>query len=222
MSRTVILWAGSIGASSGGGHPHLMLGEPDANCYSFGPGMSATLTDFRGRFYTGLSALLGTVTHGDVVIPATLATADLIAFEGNGGSPAPSGGWESCDWYFSDSVNPPLSVLWDEAVGAARDPHILANGSISGAAYSAFFGFPTTTFLSWGIRPEDLRPEAIVVSFLLFRLRPEIDTASPFFKLRVSGTSLPIKERVREGSPDPDAIGILACHHEDDEPWKPK
>ena len=58
MSRTVILWAGSIGASAGGGHPNLMLGEPDANCYSFGPSMSATLTNFRGRFYTGLSALL--------------------------------------------------------------------------------------------------------------------------------------------------------------------
>jgi hypothetical protein len=119
-------------------------------------------------------------------------------------------------------MNPPLSVLWDEAVGAVRDPHILANGSISGAAYSAFFGFPTTTFLRWGIRPEDLRPEALVVSFLLFRLRPEINPASPFFKLRVSGTGLPIKEGVREGSPDPDAIGILACHHEGDEPREPK
>jgi len=217
MSRTVILWADSVGDSFGGGNPHLMLGEPDANCHVLSPGMGATLTGFRGRFYTGLSALLSAVTHGDAVTPAMLATADVIAFEVNGGSPAPSGGWESCDWYFSDDVNPVLSVRWDEAVGAARDPHILATGSISGAAYSAFFGFPPAAFLGLGIKTEDLRPEDLVISFLLFSLRPEIDTASPFFRIQLSGSGLPVEAGVRECTPDPDAIGILACHHEDDE-----
>jgi hypothetical protein len=37
-----------------------------------------------------------------------------------------------------------------------------------------------------------------------------------------SGSSLPPQPGVRECSPDPDAIGILACHHEDDKPTDPK
>jgi hypothetical protein len=213
MSRTVILWAGSVENSFGGGQPEHMLFEPNAKSHSFGPGMGATLTGFRGGFYLGLSTLLNSVTHGDAVTPEMLAAADVIAFEDNGGHPAPSGGWESCDWYFTDDVNPPLSVSWDEAVGAEVDPHILANGSISRAAYSAFFGIPTT---AWSYQPKDLKPEDLVVSFLLFRVSPEINTASPSFKIRLSGTSLPIVALEREGTPDPDAIGILACHHEDD------
>lgn len=214
MSRTVILWAGSVADSFGGGHPELMLGEPDANLHTVSAGTWAKLTSFRGRFYTGLSALLATATPTPVR-PGALATADVIAFEGNGGTPAASGGWESCDWYFSDGVNPPLSVPWVEDSGAIPDPHVIANGSITGSAYSTFFGFPTTAFLPWVTRPETLRPEALVVSFLLFRLRPAIDPASPSFQIRLSASSLPPKEGVRECTPDPDAIGILACHHED-------
>ena len=209
MSRTVILWAGNVKDVVGGGHPKLMLGEPNGTFYSTAKGMQATLSGFNGRFYAGLSALLGTVTSGDAVTPAMLATADVIAFEGNGGHPAYSGGWESCDWTFSDGVNPELFVPWDEAVGVARDPHIVANGSISGAAYSAFFGFSPKVF---GV---DINPEAFVISFLLFRLRPEIDTASPLFKIRLSGSSLDPKAGLRECTPDPDAIGILACHRDD-------
>ena len=217
MSRTVILWADKIDKFDGGGHPEQMLGAPDANLYGLSAGMSATLTEFRHRIYSGLSGLLGTVTSGDRVTPAMLASADVIAFEGNGQSPAVSGGWESCDWSFSDGVNPPLSVAWDEAVGAARDPHILANGSITGAAYSAFFGFPPLNFQSWGIQPKDIKPEELVVSFLLFRLRPDIDTASSSFQIKISASSLPPQLGVRECTPDPDAIGIVACHREDED-----
>lgn len=217
MSRTVILWADKIGESAGGGHPAQMLGVPDANGYGLSAGMSATITEFRHRIYSGLSELLGMVTSGDRVTPAMLASADVIAFEGNGQSPAVSGGWESCDWSFSDGVNRPLSVSWDEALGAVRDPHILANGSITGAAYSAFFGFLPSNFQSWGIQLEDIKPEELVVSFLLFRLRPEIDTASTSFQIKISGSSLPPQSGVRECTPDPDAVGIIACHREDED-----
>lgn len=212
MSRTVILWADKVGESAGGGHPEYIIGAPDANFYGLFAGMSATLTEFRYRIYSGLSGLLNTVIKGDPVTPEMLASADAIAFEGNGLSAAVSGGWESCDWTFSDGVNPPLSVSWDEALGSARDPHILANGSITGAAYSAFFGFPLSNFQSLRINPEEF-----VVSFLLFRLRPQIDTASSCFQIKISASSLPPQPSVRECTPDPDAIGIIACHREDED-----
>lgn len=217
MSQTVILWAGNVADSSGGGHPHLALGEPDGNSYTLDRiGYSVTLTNFRGRFYRDLSRLLSTPRFGDPITPAELASADIIAFELNAGSPAPSGGWESCDWFFSDGRRT-LAVAWDEVSGATRDPHIVANGSITGAAYSAFFEFPATALL----RPHPgAKPENIVISFLLFRLRPEIDTASPAFKIRISG--VPHVPGIRESSPDPDAVGILACHHEDDKTIKGK
>lgn len=215
MSRTVILWADNINESTGGGDPKHMLGVPDANCYGLFPGMSATITEFRYRIYSGFSGLLSTVIKGNQVTPEILASADVIAFEGNGYSPAISGGWESCDWTFSDGVNPPLSVSWDEAPGAIRDPHVLANGSITGAAYSAFFDFPPTS-PNWCIKPEDINPEKLVVSFLLFRLRPEIDTASHVFQIKISGSSLPPQSGIRECTPDPGAIGIIACHREDE------
>jgi hypothetical protein len=217
MSRTVILWADKIGPSTGSGHPAQMLGAPDANGYGLSAGMSATITEFRYRIYSGLSGLLSTVIKGDSVTPEVLASADVIAFEGNGRGSAVSGGWESCDWSFSDGMNQPLSVSWDEAVGAVRDPHILANGSITGAAYSAFFGFPPSNFQSWGIKPEDIKPEELVVSFLLFRLRPKINTASTSFQIKISASSLSPRPGIRECTPDPDAIGIMACHREDEE-----
>lgn len=214
----VILWAGNVADSSGGGHPQLALGEPDGNSYTLdGVGYSVTLTNFRGRFYRDLSGLLSTTRSGRPVPPADLASADIIAFEDNGGSPARSGGWESCDWFFSDGRRI-LSVAWDETMGAVRDPHIIANDSISGAAYSAFFEFPATALLR--SHPPGTRPEDIVVSFLLFRLRPEIDITSPAFKIRISG--LPSESGVRESSPNPDAVGILACHHADDKTTKGK
>ena len=212
MSRTVILWAETVASSSGGGGPELALGEPDAKMYALENGRSVTLMNFRGRFYTGLSDLLSTVTAGEKGTPATLGAADLIAFEGNGGSPAYSGGWESCDWHFEDGHNT-LTVKWDEAkvLPNPRDPHVVANGSITAAAYGAFFGLPTKAFSHWG--GNDISLEKLVVSFLLLRLRPEIDTASPSFQITISG--VPAQVYIRESSPEPDAIGILACHHEE-------
>jgi hypothetical protein len=210
MSQTVILWAESVASFSGGGNPNLALGEPDANVYGLSLGKSATLANFRGRFYRGLSELLSTVIAGDPVKPPVLETADVIAFEGNGGSPAYSGGWESCDWHFEDGNNT-LTVKWDEAkvLPNPRDPHVVANGSITVAAYGAFFGLPSKAFSHWG----GSSLEELVVSFLLFRLRPEIDTASPSFRITIIG--VPPEPYIRESSPEPDAIGILACHHEE-------
>lgn len=214
----VILWAGNVADSSGGGHPLHVLGEPDGNLYTLDRvGYSVTLTNFRGGFYRDLSGLLSTTRSGRPVTAADLASADIIAFELNGRAPAVSGGWESCDWFFSDGRRI-LSVAWDEAIGAVRDPHIIVNDSISGAAYSAFFEFPATALLR--PHPPGTRLEEVVVSFLLFRLRPEIDIASPAFKIRLSG--VPSESGVRESSPDPDAVGILACHHADDKTTKGK
>lgn len=195
MGRTDILWAGAISDSSGGGTPAFMLGKPDAQGYILRPGSSATLLNFARYSHENLPDLFRPVIAGDAVTPCLLATADVIAFELTGSAPAPSGGWESCNWLFSDGTNKVL-VTWDGSTTTGdpggppvsrHDPRIVANGSISGASYSSFFKITPAT--------------DSVISFLLFRLRDELDTASPSFTITVTGTS---------AAPEPDAIGLIS------------
>jgi hypothetical protein len=151
-----------------------------------------------------------------------LESADIIAFELNGGSPAPSGGWESCDWEFADG-NSLLTVKWSEATvnGAflgepvPRNPRVIANGSISGAAYGKYFGIPTSSIIRY---QPDLAPESIVVSFLLIRVRDELNVLSPAFSLTIRGVvPHPGSE---EATPDPDAFGVL-LHESPARPARP-
>ncbi|MCB0139016.1 MAG: hypothetical protein KDE50_03825, partial [Caldilineaceae bacterium] len=63
--------------------------------------------------------------------------------------------------------------------------------------YAAFFDF---TFPA--------EPKTLVVSYILFDLPPTIDITSPHFTITVSAWA---DGQHGEGTPDPDAIGILAC-----------
>ena len=125
------------------------------------------------------------------VSQADLADFDIIAFEENGGSPAAGGGWESSLWLFTDLQNA-AAATFNEQTGAANSPSSgirFRTGSISGATYSALFGTPKATS---------------VISWVLIDVPKEIDVNSPTFSVWASGAL------IGEGSPDPDAIGILA------------
>ncbi len=198
MSRTIIMWADAFSEATHTHGPEKALGEPDGDSYMISHGGTVTLSDFRGRAYRDLASLLPAVP------PADLAGADVLAFELNGGHPAPSGGWESCYWRFTDGATT-YEVDWDERVGIARDPSVVANGSIRGREYSSFFGFSPGIFGSHD-------PSHIVISYLLFKLPDSIDATSRSFRVRISGVeSIPGK---KEATPDVDAVGVLGCHTE--------
>jgi hypothetical protein len=183
----IVSWAGT---DLGDGNAINATGAPDSQTRTIG---SMELGRFRGgRSYPGLAALLG-------IPDSTLARADVIAFELNGGHAGESGGFESSRWIFNDGINPPHTVNFDATRDWRTISSVIANGTInigsasdSGRNYSRFFG----------IRPE----VGGYVSYILFDLPPGISTASPAFSVRVSSFT-----EAGEGTPDVDAIGILAC-----------
>lgn len=220
MARTDIAWATRV-ESTTTGWPGFALGAPDGQSAGVFEGQSATFAGWDRASYEGLAELLGTVVAGDVVTPEILAGADLVAFEMNGNAPAHSGGWESCDWEFRDSQSS-VVVHWDESTvdGAflgtpvPRDSHVVANGSISGDRYGAFFGLPPSLVTTG---QPSLTPAQVVVSFLLFRVRGEIDITGPAFRLTLTG--VPKTPTSPNSTPDPDAIGVLL--HADMQPPRP-
>jgi hypothetical protein len=184
----LLRWAGNSLSSPTGGPPvPALLGPPDSESFT-GPYVYA------GRFgspasnitnATGLASLLG-------VSRALLERADVIAFELNGGSPAASGGWESARFTFAAVGSSPVIVNWSELIGAPTPPEVLANGSISGDAYKAFFGFSATT--------------TPVISFIIFDV-PTVNKFGTAFSVTIqSGASVGLPG---EGTPDPDAVAVV-------------
>jgi hypothetical protein len=182
-----ILWSQRVITSVPGEvpqeNPQWAVGKPDGSVYVLKPGIvsgeekGATFGEFGGGFYPKLAQLLGArppVTHGDTVSPENLARADVVAFARNGIAPATGGGWEDCDFTFADGVSS-LSVSWNGTLGAPRDPHIVANGSVSGSDYKSYFGLASGAV-----------PDGEVISFLLFTL-PELNTDAPNFTVAVRG-----------------------------------
>ncbi|MEU5844624.1 hypothetical protein [Rhodococcus sp. NPDC047139] len=206
MTGTEIRWARTLAAPAGedlhGSPPTNVLGEPNAYTYAIHDETpSITVKDF-GRSYRGLVDLLGSAFAGDKVSPDVFRNADVLAFEHNGTYPAPSGGWESCEWKFSDRENS-LVVRWDASASAPRDAHVVANGSIRGDEFCAFFHVPEPDLLE--VNTGATSAKEAVVSFLLFKVRPEIDIHDESFEIAINLTVT---------SPDVDAIGVLV--HDDD------
>jgi hypothetical protein len=180
---------------------HLVaLGPPNGLAWTVQPGRSATLGEPRRQTCLDLAELLraSAIIAGDVPDWRALARGQAIAFERNGGSPAPSGGWESCSFTFDDGVSA-LTVNWDERAGAARDRHILANGSIRGADYIRAFGLVATS-------PAAQIGEQEVISFLLFNLDELNINSLDFYSVVVSAFS---PGPGAEATPDIDAIAFL-------------
>lgn len=202
-----IRWGGVVNPGGGSERENILHApdhrytaiEPPLTVSSFVPGVRGVRNTSGGvnpstMHYSGLARLLG-------IPDALLARADVIAFEGNGGGGAGTdGGWESSDWTFTDGVNT-RRVSFNEKIGAAphpgSDPTVIATGSISSKAYSAFFGMCSP----------DL--DSPVISYILFDLHstgPIVDTSRPAFSVTLANG------RGGEGTPDPDAIGVfVAC-----------
>jgi len=131
---------------------------------------------------------------------ATLARADVIAFEGNGGAGAGvDNGWESSNWTFTDGVNT-RRVNFNELVGASprpgSDAAVIATGSIASSAYSSFFGMCSA----------DL--DSPVISYILFDLHStgtRVDVTRPEFSLTLANG------KGGQASPDVDAVGVFAA-----------
>src|SRR4051812_20004396 len=101
MARTDIKWADELRETVGNANAGWALGPPDGDEWAFAGRESATFAGWSRASYDGLAELLGgAIPPGDVVTPALLESADVIAWELNGTSPAKSGGWESCRWIF--------------------------------------------------------------------------------------------------------------------------
>ena len=188
----VVMWAGRVlDANSGQGI--YSLGAPDAPSANTLDAQTSTnptgeymrLGDFRGGFYPGLASLLR-------ISESTLASADVIAFEVNGNFPARSGGWESCNWGFSDGTNE-FGVNFNDGVAWSSIRGVVGNGSISGSSYDSFFGCSS---------------ESKVVSYILFDLPSSIDTSSPNFSIKIGAARHP---EDGESTPDIDAVGVLSC-----------
>ena len=198
---TVILWPQTV-CKSRGSFPGNALGQPDGKAMGLNANEYVEVGNFQGGFHPDLLPILngnavGRPT-GDAVTAEMLARTNVIAFEVNGEGAPGAGGWESCQWVFNDGVNPPIAVDWDEGTTPAAYPaQVVANGSTDSAAYAAFFDF---TFPA--------EPKTLVVSYILFDLPPTIDITSPHFTITVSAWA---DGQHGEGTPDPDAIGILAC-----------
>jgi hypothetical protein len=141
--------------------------------------------------YRNLHHLLG-VSRDD------LARADVLMFEGNGGSGAgPFNGWESAVFTFSDGISS-RTVNYNELTGPASDPTVIATGTIENADYRSFFGMCT--------------PNPNKISYLLLDLHstsPAIDAASPLFQIFMANGNRP-DGSFGEGTPDPDAVGIFS------------
>jgi hypothetical protein len=169
------------------------LSPPNGTSWTIQPGRPATFGEPRRQICLDLAELLraDTVIVGDVPDWRTLIRVHVIAFERNCGAPAPSGGWESCSSP-SPMGGSTVTVNWDECVGAPRDPHVLANGSIRA------FGIVAAS-------PDAQVGEQEVISFLLFNLD---GLNTEILSITVSGFSAGPGAEV---TPDLDALALLTA-----------
>jgi hypothetical protein len=182
-----VRWAGEVNPS----YRSNLLHAPD-NAYAT-LGETVTVGGFGSVMrYKSLHSLLG-------VSRSVLARADVIMFEGNGGSGAgPFNGWESVILTFGDGTNI-RTVNYNELAGPASDATVIATGTFENADYRNFFGMCT--------------PNPSKMSYILFDLHstsPAINTESPLFQISLANGYRP-DGSFGEGTPDPDAVGIFSA-----------
>ena len=123
-------WADFGVNAAGAGAPEI-IGAPDAT--TAGPGDWHLAKFNTPGLYPTLAAKIG-------LSEAELVSYDVIAWEGNAGSPAAGGGWESARWTFSDFITS-VSSTFNELTGGSSDPTVqFKTGSVAGAVYNTLFG----------------------------------------------------------------------------------
>jgi hypothetical protein len=189
-----IAWADTLLAATAA-DPSAVLGPPDDRAAVISEKFhSVWVRGFTSSHaYAKLATFLG-------VPDRELADADVIAFEQNGSAPAAGGGgWESTVWFFSDLARS-YGETFDERSGVGTVANgrraVFRTGSVSVADYGSFFGVAGTT-------------GGPVISWLLIDLPDDIDVRSPDFSVWVGGTAGDVG--LGEGTPDPDAIGLLTA-----------
>jgi hypothetical protein len=205
-----ISWATTL-ESSAGGHGPNVLGKPDYGFATIGRYANVWAKDFKPPvLYRDLLSLLnGSFAGSSITTPITeadLRRYDVIAFEGNGGSPAGAGGWESGIWLFSDLYRA-YAETFNETTGVGTITSgrraRFKTGSIYCYQYQAFF--PGASAPCGNAKD--------VVSWILIDVPNDINVRSPHFSVWLSGVNpfWPYADPVMgEGAPDPDAIGILS------------
>lgn len=178
----VVDWA-SFAANLGGPVPAL-VGGPNATT----TGSNALTNRFTINGLYDYASALG-------MTDAQLLGYDLIAWEANGGAPASGGGWESVNLIFTDGALT-ISTQFNEITTMGTNPAIgLTTGSITGAVYNALHGTSVAGDSVW--------------SYLLIDLPAYMNTASSSFAVAIAATGA--VPGYGEGTPDPDAIGLLSA-----------
>jgi hypothetical protein len=169
------------------GSQGIVTGPPDGTVFPLGASIVTSDFNTNPTNYSGLETLLG-------ISAATLGQAEVIAWEGNGGgAPAPFNGWESTRFGVNDSQFG--FTINHEEVGAVLLPGILATGSVTGNAYESYFGLAPNS------------SQATMSWILLDVPGGFLDYNDPFFYISITaGASVGLGG---EGTPDPDAIGLI-------------
>ena len=204
-------WGTSTTRSATGCAPGNALGAPD---YAFlcaaGPYGWAWVKDFKPPIlYSGLLDLINSsITFAGVPAATSITEADfrrfdVIAFEGNGGSPAGAGGWESGIWFFSDFRHT-YAETFNENTGAG----MVSSGRRAKFKTGSIYCYQYQAFFAGAIAPCEYAKA--IVSWILIDVPTDIDVHSPNFSVWLSGAGVGADPILGEGSPDPDAIGILS------------
>jgi hypothetical protein len=174
-------WADSVVSSIFVSLPANALGAPDNQFAGWGNNPGIATYDYTGSALTydssGLATLLG-------ITPGALGTANFIAFEVNGSAGL---GFEGSVWSFDDGSSV-FTYTWVE--GSSAGGPVVAAGSLSFAAYAAFFGLTPLTITG-------------DIAFLLFNA--PVDVNAPDFEVTLASS-----QNGRDGgTPDPDAMGAF-------------
>ena len=181
-AATTVGWA-DFGANDAGVFDSKIVGAPDG-LLSVNPWNAAKFDNLVS--YPALAATMG-------LSEADLGTYDVLAWEANGGSPAASGGWESARWDFS-AAGASVSTVFNELTGTGSTPGVdFKTGSITAAQYASLFGASRANSTVW--------------SWLLVRLPGAVNADDASFLVHFAGVGGGVG--LGEGTPDPDAIGVI-------------
>lgn len=184
FAQSAIAWPGEIGISNTD-NPPAVLGAPDGVFTGLGSHHFVWVLNFK----------LGSGSRADLekmmgLAPGDLKNWDIIAFEGQGG--AVGAPFESSLWTFTDEQHM-VGAAFSSALRGANPPGseiAFKTGAFSAAQYQSLF--PAAA-------------GGVEISWILVKLPAGIDKHSPDFSVTLSGALIP----GTEGSPDPDAIGVI-------------